>query len=614
MSLLKELRRRNVFKVGVAYAALGWSVITVADIAVPALQMPDWIMSLLILLILIGLPIAVFLAWAFELSPEGIRPTEPASPDDPLPARSREDWVIIGLLLVAIGLAAFKLGPRWVETETLPGNTGVTTAVHSAAPVSDLSIAVLPFMNLSGLAEQEHFADGLTEELRNLLSAVRELRVTSRRSSLVFKDTDTPVAEIARQLNVAYVLEGSVRSDGSQLRITAQLIDTSQDSHLWSENFDRDLTPQNLFAVQEGIATAVVHTLRSKLMPSGGGNLVAANPGAGGLVPRGFAPGGLPDGQDLPANLNAVEYFFQASSALGSTTGDPADDDQTLAEAISLFEAAANADPNWGVPIAWLGRAYQVWSRDGQDREKVETSRGYVRSALERAPNLAVTHQSLAFLKWVDGEFAGALESLDRAEALGADVHQQRGRTLLSMGKLDDALLSFEKALSVDPLSPDVRLSYASALQCRGRHDEALVQLEAGPVTARNDTTVHELSARSHARLGHRDEALEQIAEIDRILRSNAIMADALALIGEGDRAARAIDELESANDGLGTAATAALILGDEDRGLRLIEAQAAAMVVPGHTEWLFCAPEIRGLAGNLRYDAILASRGLRSP
>lgn len=602
MSLLKELRRRSVFKVGGAYVALGWSIVNVADVLVPALHMPDWIMSLLILLIIVGLPIAVFLTWAYELSPEGVRPTQPAADGEPLPARSRYDWVIVGLLLVAIALMAFNLGPRWAETEELSDNVEVMTAVPSVAQATDLSIAVMPFTELSGKTEQEHFADGLTEELRNLLSAVSELRVTSRRSSFAFKDTDASVAEIARQLNVAFVLEGSVRRAGSQLRITAQLIDTSSDSHLWSENFDRNLTPENLFAVQEGIAAAVVHTLRSKLMPSGG------------IVTRGFTPGALPDGRSLPSNLNAVDYFFQASSALGRTTGNPVDDDQTLAEAISLLEAATMADSNWGVPVAWLGRAYQIWSRDGQDRAKVETSRGYVRSALERAPNLAVTYESLAFLKWVDGEFSGALESLERAEALGADVHQQRGRTLLNMGKLDDALQAFENALSVDPLSPDVRLGYASALQCRGRHEEALVQLEAGPVTARNDTTVHELIARSHARLGHRDETLEQIAEIDRILRSNAIMADALALIGEGDRAARAIDELESANADLGTAATAALILGDKDRGLQLIEAQAAAMIVPGHTEWLFCAPEIRGLAGNLRYEAILASRGLRSP
>ncbi len=615
MSLLKELRRRSVFKVGVAYVALGWSVLTVADILVPALHLPDWIMSLLILLIVIGLPIAVFLAWAYELSPEGIRPTQPAPDDKPLPARSPYDWVIIGLLLVAIALFALDMGPRWAETDTTPGDTPIMTAApESAAPANDLSIAVMPFTNLSGQAEQEHFADGLAEEVRNLLSAVRDLRVTSRRSSSSFKDSDATVADIARQLNVAYVLEGSVRRAGSQLRISAQLIDPTSDSHLWSDNFDRDLTPENLFAVQEGIATTVVSTLRSKLMPSGGGSLLADNSGAGGIVPRGIVPGGLPDGEDLPSNLNAVDYFFRATSALEDLTGDPARDDETLANAVSLLEASTLSDPTWGVPVAWLGRAYQVWSQDGRDRSKVETSRGYVRSALDRAPNLAVTQQSLAFLEWVDGDFAAALSSLDRAEALGADVHQQRGRTLLSMGRVDDALLAFERALAVDPLSPGVRLGYANALQCRGRHDEALAQLAAGPITAHSGMAIHALSARSHARLGHRDETLERVAQIDETLHSNATMADALALIGETDRAAGAIDELEAANDELSTAAAAALILGDEDRGLRLVEAQAAAMSVPGRTDWLFCTPEIRGLAGNARYDAILASHGLRTP
>ena len=277
MSLIDELKRRNVFKAGAAYLALGWVVTQVTSTVAPVLHMPEWIASVVVWIGVIGFPFVIMFSWIYELTPEGLKRENQVDRTTSIThvTSRRLDHIIIGLLVLAIGLFAFdRFSPRKAEP-VAASDEATTPAIKSAAApstaaaspaASDSSIAVLPFVDMSQSKDQEYFSDGLSEELLNLLAQIPQLRVIARTSSFSFKGKEVDVAEIAKTLNVANVLEGSVRKSGDTLRITAQLIRTADSSHLWSETYDRQLT--DVFKVQDEIAAAVVAQLKVKLLPA----------------------------------------------------------------------------------------------------------------------------------------------------------------------------------------------------------------------------------------------------------------------------------------------------------------------------------------------------------
>ncbi|MCH7979855.1 MAG: hypothetical protein IID59_00005, partial [Proteobacteria bacterium] len=243
---ISELTRRNVFRVGAAYAIVSWLIVQVIDIAFPRLGLPDWTITLVLVLLLIGLPVALILAWAFELTPDGVKKTEDTGEDQsvPVPGGQKLNFVIAGALVAALGFIAyqnFSFGPDQVFGE----GAGV-----------DKSVAVLPFDDLSEGGDQEWFSDGLTEEILNSLARLPELRVISRTSSFHFRDQDMPLREIAERLNVAHIVEGSVRRSGDRLRVTAQLIRAADDSHIWTETYNT--SSDDVFSVQEQVAEKVI--------------------------------------------------------------------------------------------------------------------------------------------------------------------------------------------------------------------------------------------------------------------------------------------------------------------------------------------------------------------
>lgn len=246
---ISELKRRNVFRVGAAYAIVSWLIVQVIDIAFPRLGLPDWTITLVLVLLLIGLPVALILAWAFELTPDGVKKTENAGEDQsvPVPGGQKLNFLIAGALVAALGFIAyqnFSFGPDQVFGE----GAGV-----------DKSVAVLPFDDLSEGGDQEWFSDGLTEEILNSLARLPELRVISRTSSFHFRDQDMPLREIAERLNVAHIVEGSVRRSGDRLRVTAQLIRATDDSHIWTETYDA--SSDDVFSVQEQVAEKIAAAL-----------------------------------------------------------------------------------------------------------------------------------------------------------------------------------------------------------------------------------------------------------------------------------------------------------------------------------------------------------------
>src|SRR6266436_2783757 len=246
-----ELKRRNVYKVAIAYAVVAWLLMQVASQIFPFFEIPNWAVRLVVLLLIIGFPVAVILAWAFELTPEGIKRAEDVDVSKSVGRKTgrKLDFFIIAVLLLVIAILVFqRLHPN------------VSPAVSSSL---EKSIAVLPFVDLSQAKDQEYFCDGISEEILDALAKVEGLRVVARTSSFSFKGKNADVSEIAQKLNVQNVLEGSLRREGNRIRITAQLINARNGFHIWSDTYEREL--QGVFTVQDEITRSIVDVLKIKL-------------------------------------------------------------------------------------------------------------------------------------------------------------------------------------------------------------------------------------------------------------------------------------------------------------------------------------------------------------
>ena len=283
MSLFAELRRRNVFRTALLYLVASWVLMQVAELLFDVLDLPAWTTRLVLGLLVLGFVPALVLSWIYELTPEGVKRAHEVAPGDSIAARSsrRINVLIVALLAVAIGLQLWdRLGRMNASREAAARTSVGAESARSTRPQgrgvdAAVSIVVLPFVNVSDDKQNEYFSDGLTEELLNLLANIPGLRVIARTSSFAYKGKDVKVADVARELDVDHLLEGSVRKAGDRIRITAQLVRASDSSHLWSETYDREL--EDVFAVQDEISKEVVSALRVRLLGSD-----TAQPGPGG--------------------------------------------------------------------------------------------------------------------------------------------------------------------------------------------------------------------------------------------------------------------------------------------------------------------------------------------
>jgi len=433
MKLFEELKRRNVFRVGAAYLLLAWVLIQVTDTVGPALKLPDWTLALVTWLSIIGLPLVLFLAWAFEVTPEGLKREEDVDRSVSITTDTgrRINYVVIGLLVVAVLLL---LGDKFSATNEVDSEM-TELATDEGADVVEASydsIGVLPFVNMSGDPEQEYFSDGIAEELLNALAKLKNLQVAARTSSFAFKGQNQDVTEIGRQLNVDTLLEGSVRKSGSKLRITAQLIDTDDGYHLWSETYDRELT--DIFAVQDEITAAIVDALVLHLDTE--------------------AEAQLPTTE--VTNMSAYDAYLQGRHELRKA------ERNSVREALRLFRAATDADPNFAP--AWAARAKTVIIMredhflDGIPREE---SHMLARSNIDRAlaidPNLAEAYVAESYLQADNYRYEDALTSVDRALELNpnlAEAWSWRSRLLSRFGRIRAARDSARKAIELDPHNP----------------------------------------------------------------------------------------------------------------------------------------------------------------
>jgi len=436
-----ELKRRNVYKVAVAYAVVGWLVIQVTATIVPALHLPDGLTTAIVVLTLIGLPVALIIAWAFEMTPEGMKRTENVSPDEVIPQWSKKKFaaVIIAVAVIAAGLLAFQLwrGPKSTITATAGAK----------------SIAVLPFVNMSADKNDEYLSDGMTEELINALTKVKRLRVPGRSSSFAFKGNNEEdiFRKVGEQLQVKAVLEGSVRKAGEKLRITAQLINVADGFHLWSETYDRDM--KDILAVQSDVARRVVDALQVQL---------------GVDEQRALAKKPTEDPEAHRLYLLG-RYHFAKFTRAGWT------------KAIQYYEEALRVDPKFALAYCGLADTYG-WA-GGQTlpgREAWAKEMEFAQKALTLDPNLAEAHLAMGTALFsVLGPHASEKE-LDRAVELNPNlalIYDQYGWTFSEMGRFDEAITAEKKALELDPLSTFLNTDLAFFLNWARRYDDAFTQI-----------------------------------------------------------------------------------------------------------------------------------------
>ena len=433
-----ELKRRNVYKVAVAYAVVGWLVMQVASTVVPALHLPDSITTGVVVLVLLGFPIALVIAWAFEMTPEGLKRTEDVSPDEKIPQWSARKFA--AFILVVVICAAALLGYQVFRAKSTP----------APGPVSEKSIAVLPLVNQSGDPAQEYFSDGLSEELINGLGKISELRVIGRNSSFHFKGKTDDSRAIGQALGVANLLEGSVRKAGDRVRIGLQLVNAADGSQRWSETYDREL--KDIFAIQEEIAKAVAEQLRVRLL------------------------GGAPSISSQPSNENlaAYNFFLQARAEYDKANPDAA------SRAISLLDQAIALDPNYADAYVLKARALDALAISGPDqsRQYFEKARMAVRTALALKPDLAGAHASLAYIYlFADWNFPAAEAELAMVREKDPIVLNNLATLRGIQGRWDESTALRQEVLRLEPLHAVYYTNLAQNLMRTDRWDEAETML-----------------------------------------------------------------------------------------------------------------------------------------
>jgi TolB-like protein len=430
MSILSELRRRNVFRVAALYLVAGWVLLQVAELLFGALDVPDWSLRLLLGLLLLGLPLALIFAWVYELTPEGLKREHEVERHASITRETggKINVLIAGLLVVAIGLLVWgQLGPRNERTATVPSTEGTAieqqpavSSVPAASPAghaSALSIAVLPFVNMSDDRSNEYFSDGLTEELLNLLARIPELKVIARTSSFAYKGKEAKISDIARELQVANVLEGSVRKSGDRVRITAQLIRTSDSTHLWSQSYDR--TVQDIFAVQDEIAGEVVNSLKVELL---------------GADDKPVQAGGTNDARAYEAYLRGRYEWNKGESQ------------EIVRAALKAFDEALALDPSFAQAHASRSSALQALTRNGYlpFADGFAQARVAAERAIELAPDASDGHVALGRIEMTaDQDWQAAEKSLRQALDLNPSNAAGYGvlaALLSALGRADEAL------------------------------------------------------------------------------------------------------------------------------------------------------------------------------
>jgi len=464
VSFIAELKRRNVFKVGIAYAVAAWLIAQVTEMAADSFGAPQWIMQMLLIVLALGLPVALILAWALELTPEGIKREKNVDRGQSITSRTGQKLnnMILLLMALAIGYLLFdKLsGPGGSGSETVSQQTSSQTAEtgeNSAPPIAEptitrQSIAVLPFDNRSNLEEDEFFVEGMHDDLLTNLAKIGSLKVISRTSMARYKNTEIPIPEIARELGVANIMEGAVQRAGNTVRINVQLIDAQTDEHLWAEIFDRELTTENLFAIQTEISRKIADALEARLSPEEQQRV-----------------------DNRPTdNLAAYNAYLRGRQLIARRTA------ETVDQALAEFQRAVELDPQFA--LAWVGvadsaeLAFRV--SDMNLPETMSLSQDAVEKALAINDQLGEAHLARAVL--LDLRQADETE-IEAAYKLAVELSPGYAQAWQGysefVGKfpnrLNEALEMAQRAAELDPLSTAIQNQVIDVLNRLGNYAEA---------------------------------------------------------------------------------------------------------------------------------------------
>ncbi len=458
-SFISELKRRNVFKVGVAYLVLAWVVVQVADTAVPALHLPDWIITAVIFFGAIGFPFALFFAWAFEITPEGIKNESDISPEDSVAAHTglNLNFIIIGLLVVALGYfiyeSRFTLEEPSIDNSSQNSSTDTATVADkslelivtrenvqngTSLPIPGFSgrhaLAVLPFADLSADGDNEHIADGIAENILTSIQAWGTFPVLSRSSTFVYKGKPVDIPRVAEALGVRYILEGSVQRSGDTIRVTAQLIDAETDSHLWAKKYDRELT--DVFAIQDDITEQIVTSIVPEITRSVSKRVASIH----------------------PSDLAAWELTMKAQALIVKGQY------ETTLEAKVMLEDALIREPDYAlahIRLAEVGHdlGEYLW-RQQTERQSVQyhaVALQNARRAVELDPTLVEGRIWLGHLLLHHREIERGVAELRKGVLLNPSHGQMRGEYgfgLALAGKSDRALEELALAFELSPNDP----------------------------------------------------------------------------------------------------------------------------------------------------------------
>jgi adenylate cyclase len=397
-----ELKRRRVVRVVVFYAIAGWIVIEVMSTVAPNLNLPDWTVTLITVLVALGFVIAIMLAWAFDIGPGGVHRT-PGVGDAGVDSRQAAD----------------------AATTSVKAEDSDQESQSPAMSDTRKSIAVLPFVNMSGDAENEYFSDGISEEILNLLVKLPQLRVASRTSSFIFKGKEISIPNVAAELGVDNVLEGSVRRAGDRVRITAQLIDVGTDSHLWSDTYDREM--EDVFAIQDDIAQSITNALEMTLTPKERRAIQYV----------------------ATSDAKAYDYYLRGRSYMYSMTRRDYD------HAISMFQQAIELDAKYALAYAGLADAYSHMYRyaDGSHKN-AEEAKTASEKAVALDPDSGEARASRGLALFINEEYAEAEREFEKAVELNANLFEAYyyfGLALTSQGDFEKAVDMYHKAMEVNP-------------------------------------------------------------------------------------------------------------------------------------------------------------------
>ena len=535
--LFQELKRRRVIRTAVVYAIVAFVVAQVAELLLPALLLPEWAFRMVVALLILGFPLAVGLAWSFDLTSEGVRrtgadggtpgpTTEPESADhgsgaDPTsapPVARRPARLAAlaggGVVVIALGFLGYQLLSD--SSETVEGG------VPTSAPESGYSIAVLPLTNLAGGEENEYFADGVTEDLLTNLGLVPEFAVISRSSAMRYKGSERSIQEIAEELGVRYVLEGSLRRDGDRVRIVIQLVEPATDRQMWAQTLDRGT--EDVFAVQSEVAQAVVDALRIEL--------------TGGLEERmGRAP---------TDDFQAYELFLQGRDAYYQYT--PED----MERAIERFRQAVERDPDFALAHAWLGAAHavSVFNYRADPGRFTEAERS-ARRAIELQPDLGDGHRALGTTLAVSGRYDEAIPALERAIELNPHDFPAIGNLGLLyalLGDWDRAIELVLISIRRDPTRSYIDHANLAGYSLRlGLFDQAREAIEQSLALAHDNRTAMSVHVLVELYTRQTAEAVELATHLSRPEADAAALdaaGHAFAVLGDESRAREALERL----------------------------------------------------------------------